>query len=525
MNQRILLVGTLPEWELHHAWQLALAEAHATQGDEVLIFTCTGDRIACEANFGEKLDREKCAGCIAKRRDGLRALSQAHVGAKTVAAPAIPRPCTPPFIEDIASLKSFFHENLDAGLAALSSWIELSRRTSPDTLVDWAQINLLVREAVDLYTKALSLIRNTQPTKVAIFNGRLVSTRPWVRACEASNTPYYCYDHGPTFESIRRFDNFTVHSIAGWRNSCNEFWENRPSDKYAEDAAERFFNNRRQRKDQLTAQFLKNQTQKHVPSLGRPETRWIAIFLSSDDEFAAIGEEWSGGVYPDQWAGVKALCSDQVLKSRGFRFVVRVHPRLQFINNVDWLRFSERQDELNAIIIPPADPTDSYELAALAEKTISFGSSMGIEAAYMGRPSILLGPSFYSHLGACYQPTSHEQVVDMILADNLPPLPKSGAVKFGYFLASAGDKLPGLEKTSEGQVVFRGGTTNSARLWPQLQALPWRIQAYVRAHPSLGKFLRSALFILMRLRFFLYTVRRNYSAGRVMKRTTTWKRA
>jgi hypothetical protein len=525
MRNRTLLVGAFPTWDLHHVWQLALAQAHAAHGDELFVFSCAGARIACEANYSPSLDKEVCVACIKRRHQGLKTLWRANVDAKPIVAPNRRAVIDLPRIEDISALKVYTRQGMDAGLAALSSWIELSRRTTPESVEDWDQINILLKEAVSLHAQALAILRDLRPTQVGIFNGRLVSTRPWVRACEATGTPFYCYDHGPSFETVRRFDNTTVHSISGWQRACQEFWEQRPSDEFAEDVAERFYSNRRERKDGLTSQFLKNQKTRHVPGWWAPDARWLAVFLSSDDEFAAIGEEWTGGVYTDQWAGVQALCSDPILRSQGFRFVVRVHPRLQFIQNTDWLRFSAMQGELNAIIIAPSDPTDSYELAALSEKTLSFGSSMGIEAAYMGRPSILLGPSFYAHLGACYQPTTHEQVVDLLMTKDLPARERTGAVQFGYFLASAGEDLPGIEKTTDGEITFRGLRRKNDLPAHFPYALPWRLQRYLAAHPRLDRIRHSIRLAIARTRFSFAASTQRHRSNKALAALTNWKRA
>ena len=71
------------------------------------------------------------------------------------------------------------------------------------------------------------------------------------------------------------------------------------------------------------------------------------------------------------------------------------------------------------------------------EKVISFGSTMGIESVYWGKPSILAGRSIYEDLGGCYIPNDHEELIDLI-NDQLNPLSNLGALKYGYFQSLAG---------------------------------------------------------------------------------------
>lgn len=68
-----------------------------------------------------------------------------------------------------------------------------------------------------------------------------------------------------------------------------------------------------------------------------------------------------------------------------------------------------------------------------ADKVISFGSTMGVEANYWGKPSILLSASEYYNLGVCYLPSSIEELCEMIKAD-LQPLAKEGALKYAFYL-------------------------------------------------------------------------------------------
>ena len=77
-------------------------------------------------------------------------------------------------------------------------------------------------------------------------------------------------------------------------------------------------------------------------------------------------------------------------------------------------------------------PVSTYMLLKKAEKVVSFGSTVGIEAVYWGVPSILLGASLCRNMGCCYIPRSHREAMDMIQRP-LKPLPREGALKFGFF--------------------------------------------------------------------------------------------
>lgn len=86
----------------------------------------------------------------------------------------------------------------------------------------------------------------------------------------------------------------------------------------------------------------------------------------------------------------------------------------------------------NLIIISADSKIDSYELIDACEKVIVFGSGMGIESAFWGKPSILIGRAVYEDLGGCYVPKNHNEVVNLINR-RLNPAPNRSALKYGYW--------------------------------------------------------------------------------------------
>ena len=92
---------------------------------------------------------------------------------------------------------------------------------------------------------------------------------------------------------------------------------------------------------------------------------------------------------------------------------------------------------------------------------VSFGSSVGIEAVYWDRPSILLGPCFYQNLGGTYRPSSHVEAIGLI-ASNLEACEKTGALMYGHWFQTRGEKYSfyraeGLfEGKFKGQQVYAG---------------------------------------------------------------------
>jgi hypothetical protein len=116
-----------------------------------------------------------------------------------------------------------------------------------------------------------------------------------------------------------------------------------------------------------------------------------------------------------------------------------MHPNLIGVSNKD-------VEQLHAIktnnfrLIEPDSSISTYALLDAADKIISFGSSVGIEATFWNKPSIMAGHSFYEHLGVVYCPQDHEEVMALI-GENLEPCPKEGALKYGFHIRTFGTEF------------------------------------------------------------------------------------
>ena len=75
----------------------------------------------------------------------------------------------------------------------------------------------------------------------------------------------------------------------------------------------------------------------------------------------------------------------------------------------------------------------SYSLMDVCEKVICFGSTMGVESCYWGKPSILIGHSTYENMDVCYVASSKEVLLSLI-EKQLDPKDRIGALKYSYFL-------------------------------------------------------------------------------------------
>ncbi len=69
---------------------------------------------------------------------------------------------------------------------------------------------------------------------------------------------------------------------------------------------------------------------------------------------------------------------------------------------------------------------------SISLKRLFFGSTVGVEACYWGKPSILVGRSFYESINCCHVPSTRDELIAMMHTE-LAPKDKAAAIKYGYW--------------------------------------------------------------------------------------------
>ena len=67
-----------------------------------------------------------------------------------------------------------------------------------------------------------------------------------------------------------------------------------------------------------------------------------------------------------------------------------------------------------------------------------FRSTAGVESSYFGKPTIFLEDHIIAKLSSVYYPYDKSNAIKLILDKNLPPLPKTDAIKYGSYHMSEG---------------------------------------------------------------------------------------
>ena len=203
---------------------------------------------------------------------------------------------------------------------------------------------------------------------------------------------------------------------------------------------ERARSGRREGRNLECASYIGRQTQGSLPAGWNAQRRNVVIFNSSEDEFVGMGKEWCNPIYAMQADGVRRITADAVARHPGVMFYLRMHPNLIGVDNRDTRLCHELASAAtpNLVVVPPDSDIATYALLEAADSVITFGSTVGVEATYWGKPSLLAGHAFYEDLDAAYVARTHEHLLDLI-GEAAEPKPRVNALKYGHYQMTFGE--------------------------------------------------------------------------------------
>lgn len=357
-------------------------------------------------------------------------------------------------------IKKIEYKGVKVGYAVLSSYITKTRNLYPEINKDsrryFDKIISATCNLTDALEKAIDIIR---PEKMCFFNARFFEWRPPYDLARAKGIEYISYEKTPYVNGVRtvRFVNTTPHNVMGLQAKRDELWNNAKlteKEKYA--IGEDFFVRRRNGADAGDKVYIANQTKGRMPADWDEKKKNIVIFNSSEDEFAAIGDEFDKlALFPTQYRGIKFILESLKDKSE-YHVYLRIHPNLAQVPyryHTELLNFSKQYK--NITVIPGNDPISTYDLMEAAEKVVVFGSTMGLEASYWNKAVILLAGANYYFSDLCYVPKAPEELA-RLLTRPLEPKKNENAVKWGFYMMyrNPGDKWKYVSPTAE---TFRLG--------------------------------------------------------------------
>lgn len=412
-------------------------QRHLDAGDRVTLLGCDSRLLACRQNTLHHYS--DCLECIDLRRSENSLLSSPVPTKRLFRLSAAQKKELRTLKHRFSSLdelREYTIDNFDIGDGVLSSLISRLRDPNPDIDAWAALINTALISAWTVYRSVQNYLDQTPTDRVYTFNGRHTNVRAVLRACQSRNVLCVVHEVGQDIQYFGLYENTMRHDIEYVENAIRAAWIKGASDPQREAIASQWFTDRAKAVPSFGWSWVKDQQEGLLPKNWDPSKKNIAIFNSSEDEFEALGAPWRNHLYQGQTDGLQRIIQSLSRDHSGCHVYLRIHPNLGYSSNAQTDALA-RLDADFLTVIPATDPTSTYSLIRAADVVVTFGSTVGIEAVFWGKPSILAGRCYWQRLGGTYNPASHDELMELLRA-RLPAKDKTAALMYGYYKATFG---------------------------------------------------------------------------------------
>jgi hypothetical protein len=435
------------------ASELDLMKQHLDAGDEIYVMHCREELQSCLVNLSHW--KSKCHQCRTRFHRGMKALGLPPERLLHFESQVDYR-ILPKRFESQEALEAFAIEGVNLGEGIVSSIAAQLKDHKFDTHEHAALVRQKLEVSYLVYVSIQKHLKALKPDRVYLYNGRLAEAKPVLNSCLHARIPVFVVERAGTQGRYELYPNTIPLDIDYWTQDFRRLWEENPTGRREEIGAF-YYEERRQAIDQGDRSFTKNQQQNLLPDGFDPAKKNVAIYLSTEYELAGYPER-KHPVYPFQNECLERLAVD-LADDPNIMLWVRCHPNITAVHNRQLLELQvmEARNWPNLKIIWPDSKVDTYALMDHADITFTFGSTVGIEATFWGKPSVLSGRAFYEHFDVSYIAHSHDELLHLLRAD-LQPKDKLGALIYGHGLMTNGYPFRYFQQTGLNEGNFLGET-------------------------------------------------------------------
>ncbi len=313
---------------------------------------------------------------------------------------------------------------------------------------------------LETYDSAIQLLLNEKPEKVFIYNGRFLQERAAWEACKFLDIQVVFFEKfGPNWVDRYFLFEKPTHLPSYRSEIMSSYGDNIKSQdpSFFQLIGDKWFLDRELG---ITQQFTKGQTSSLMSDSSRP---FLVFFHSSEDEL--ITTDLTSKSWGDQEAALRSLVSvlDHICE---FSLIIRMHPNLKYKSKNEIKMWTEIGNQLSrkydwVSFIQHDSKVNSYSLLKDSAAVVTVGSTIGVEAAYLGKRSILLGRAFHEEMGITINPISEVQLENFLVKsyskkDSI--LAKQNSLKFGVFHSIGGTAFSIVTRSQKGRNKYYFGS-------------------------------------------------------------------
>jgi hypothetical protein len=412
-----VLVLSPRDWAVHVQWEALIGRALVARGADVRFATCGGGLETCDRVNVHEGPPPPCHTCTRYTGTALRA----HGLTVAELAPAYPDPAWPELdaltLDDLRQV-TFAGLPLGELVDVPVKWFLCSAALDDDPLAA-PTYRAFLRSARRIAVAAAELLDRDRPDVVLMLNGMFLFEAVVATLARARGVRVVTYERAHVDGLL-----FFAHDEPACRYSSEQAWKETREQPLtaAQDAELDGYLADRRHGLRSFVQIWPEPRFAAEPE-ARTGRRRVVLFTNVTWDSAAIGLD---GAFGDvrQWL-VDTL---RHLSARpDVDVVVRIHPSEVVLPK--WRTREPMQDVIDAAfpllpphvrVVAPDDPTSSYVLLDDADVGLVYTSTVGLELALAGVPTLVGGRPHYAGKGFTLEATDavdHERVLDAVLTD------------------------------------------------------------------------------------------------------------
>lgn len=367
------------------------------------------------------------------------------------------------FLSSLLELKTLSLNGTNSlGLSVASSLVSLTGNSQVLPLNYEELCNKLASAYIDSYEIVRSILARNKFSAVIVFNGRFASVKGAVVAAKEAEAKVFYHERGCSKNhfSLRSYQ---PHNRIALQQDILRTWSRTPEN---EEVARSLYINKRKGVEKAWSSFVSHHRQglsaavvndaKSKASSGKV----IVYFSGSDDEYSSVDDAFSRDLC--EWSSQKdaLIALSNAAAKHGHALVVRVHPHQQKKDHADrqsWDNLDFIYNQSSITIVDSSSPVSTYELIDAADIVVTYGSTVGIESVYWGKPSVLLGNSFYDQTGASIYCPKNAKDLEALIADiNHLTCDPSSSLPYAFYLSSFGNRFVAYNATTLFSGTFLG---------------------------------------------------------------------
>ena len=338
----------------------------------------------------------------------------------------------------------------------------------------WKSIkNKMISSSTNLFHFFNQELTNYKVENFVIFNGRINCARPLSLISKLHNVNYTLFDGNingriPVIAKNEMFHSINFQKVQSIKSYLKNF-------KESKNLAEEYMHRKINKIEVDDHAYIKDQITGHIDlEILEYSKPIITIYVSSDDEYRFLGNDWNEYGIVDQIDCIKEINNSDL--SKKYAIIVKMHPNQKHLHNSIKKRYVDLSHEVKVLF--PENKTDTYSLLMKSELIINFCSTVGIEANYLRKPVVQIGPSRFRELPGANYVSNSKEAISMILNKKYKLMPIRASIIYFTFYMKDVHKLKAYEYIEDGVYKY-GGKSLNISLFLRISAVVDKITSHI----------------------------------------------